>query len=265
MCVINGVIVSKSEYIRIRQIAKQLQAMVPKLTIRKGYDYGDWPIIKPIMGEPKDIEIAMARWGFLPDTVHKQADIRAFQEAIFSINAQGENLFISESGKASMWRTAARKHRCLVLSSGFIEHRHIFLPNKKRGELRKTAETYPYWITLPDREYFFMTGVYNHWLDQASDYGKDSFAITTAPANTLMEQIHNTKKRMPTILTEDLAYRWLFEDLTDKQIQEIAGYQYPSSQMKAWPIHRSWWKQIDPIKPVHYSELDDFPIIVEAA
>ena len=31
-----------------------------------------------------------------------------------------------------------------------------------------------------------------------------------------MQQVHNTKKRMPTILNDDLAYEWIFGDLTEE-------------------------------------------------
>ena len=48
-----------------------------------------------------------------------------------------------------------------------------------------------------------------------------------------MEQIHNSKKRMPTILTEDLAWEWLFGNLDEERITEIARYQFPTEQMEA--------------------------------
>ena len=73
---------------------------------------------------------------------------------------------------------------------------------------------YPYFITLPEKEYFFMAGIWNPWK------GRDSSAITTAPANALMAEVHNKKKRMPTILTEELAYEWMFGKLDDKRIIE---------------------------------------------
>ena len=91
--------------------------------------------MKPVMGETPSLEVVIARWGFLADMVHNQAAIQTFQENIYSINAQAENLFKSEGGKKSMWADAARKSRCLVLSSGFVEYRHIYLPHKKNRQI----------------------------------------------------------------------------------------------------------------------------------
>jgi len=37
---------------------------------------------------------------------------------------------------------------------------------------------------------------------------------------------------MPTILTEDLACEWLFGDLAEERITEIASYQFPAGKWK---------------------------------
>ena len=247
-----------SEFIRLKNIEKQLRGMQLKTKIHKGFDYSDWPIIKPIY--KNDISIELAQWGFLPNMVHNRKGIETFRSQRTTLNAQSENLFISERGGKSMWQDAARNGRCLVLSSGFVEYRHLYLKNKRTGEPRKTATTFPYWISLPGREYFYMAGIYNHWIDQSEDFEKDTFAIITAPANSLMEQIHNTQKRMPTILTDDLAFDWLFDDLTDKKIQEIAGYQYPADKMIAHPISREFMTIENPEAYFEYDELKEFPL-----
>ena len=36
-----------------------------------------------------------------------------------------------------------------------------------------------------------------------------------------MQQVHNSKMRMPTILNDELAYEWMFGDLSDERIMEI--------------------------------------------
>lgn len=260
MCVFNGIKITLSEFLRLKDIVKQLKAQVPVLRIYHGYDYKDWPIVKPIEGDQPSIDVKLARWGFLPGSVYRLADVGPFQTRVFSLNAQAENLFRNEAGRRSMWADAARSGRCLILSSGFIEHRHIYLPNKKTGELRKTPETFPYWVTVKGKEYFYMAGIYNHWHDESSEFNKDTFAIVTTRANELMEQVHSSKKRMPTILTEDLAYKWIFGDLTDEQVLEIAAFQYPAHEMEAWPIDKKFKTLADPIAPQHYPELEAYPL-----
>jgi len=43
---------------------------------------------------------------------------------------------------------------------------------------------------------------------------------------------------MPAILTEDLAWEWLFGNLNEERISEIAGYQFPAEQMEACTISK---------------------------
>jgi putative SOS response-associated peptidase YedK len=84
-------------------------------------------------------------------------------------------------------------------------------------------------------------------------------------ANDLMQKIHNKKiltnpledpdPRMPTILPESLAYEWLFGDLDQKRIMEIASYQYPSDQMIAWAVDKYFDRSPDPTKKVEYENL----------
>ena len=70
-----------------------------------------------------------------------------------------------------------------------------------------------------------------------------------------MEQIHNSKKRMPTILTEDLAWEWLFRDLDEERITEIALYQFRSEQMEACTISKDFRSALEPAAPFTYEDL----------
>ena len=99
----------------------------------------------------------------------------------------------------------------------------------------------PYFITLKSEpEYFFMAGVYREWKNIERQESADTFAIVTTRANTLMEQIHNTKKRMPVILPEALAFEWLQNGLSDQRINELATYQFNSNEMMAWPVAKKF-------------------------
>jgi putative SOS response-associated peptidase YedK len=83
----------------------------------------------------------------------------------------------------------------------------------------------------------------------------ETFVIVTTKANKLMEQIHNTKKRMPTLLNEDLAYEWLFDNLSEERILEIAGAQYPSEAMQACAIAKDFREALEPTKEFAYEDL----------
>ena len=71
----------------------------------------------------------------------------------------------------------------------------------------------------------------------------------------MMEQIHNTKKRMPTILNEDLAWEWLFGNLSEARITEIAKYQLPAHAMQAETIAKNFRESADPVAPFQYNDL----------
>jgi putative SOS response-associated peptidase YedK len=130
----------------------------------------------------------------------------------------------------------------------------------------KATEAIPYCITLKGKpDYYFMAGVMREWENVERQDSADTFAIVTTKANEMMQVIHNKKlltnpledpdPRMPTILPEDLAYEWIFGDLSKERIMEIASYQYPSDQMIAWPVDKYFDRIADPTKEVIYENL----------
>ena len=213
------------------------------MTLVNGFDYGDYPIIKPL-ANGTDFEIKLAHWEFLPNFVRTTEDLAAFRKKYITMNAKGEDLLNSR-----MYADAARSRRCLVLSSGFYEWRSY------KPEGAKKVEKYPYYIYLPNKQYFFMAGIWTPWVDTTSGEMIDTFAIVTTVANPLMAQVHNSKMRMPTILPENLAIEWLQPGLSDKRIIEIATNQYPASEMDAYPIHKEFRIVDSPTDPFNYMEL----------
>ena len=100
-----------------------------------------------------------------------------------------------------------------------------------------------------------MAGIWQPWTDQKTGEYVESCAIVTTKANRLMEQVHNSKKRMPTILNEDLAWDWMFGKLDEKKILHIAATQCPPEEMEAWSINKSFLNSLCPADPVVYPEL----------
>jgi hypothetical protein len=60
---------------------------------------------------------------------------------------------------------------------------------------------------------------------------------------------------MPTILNEDLAYEWMFSNLDEQRILEIAASQYPSEEMQACTIAKDFREVIEPTKEFAYEDL----------
>ena len=264
MCYYNGQKVTHDEYIRLKYLEK-LVANYDFLSrdLQIGFDYDQNAVLKRIP-EKEDFDIVKMEWGFLPDSwFGKPIDTREkaerfrngfpnladkMESGITTLNAMGEELLLP--GK--IYRDSALKRRCLVLSTGFFEWRHIYRTNKKTGLPLKTPDRYPYYISLKDKSYFYMAGIWKPWTDKATGEHFETNAIITTKATKWMAQIHNSKNRMPTILNDDLAYEWLFGDLDEKRILEIAATQYPAEEMQACTIAKDFREVLEPTKEFRY-------------
>jgi putative SOS response-associated peptidase YedK len=262
MCYYNGAKVTKDEHIRLRHLEK-LVAKYDFLSkpLHIGFDYAPAPVLKRIEGQ-EDFEIVQMEWGFIPSYINDRDSVSRFrsgykkdngewQQPIITLNAVAEELLLPRK----IYREAALQRRCLVLSTGFYEWRHVFPLNKRTGLPLKTANKIPYHITPKEKDYWFMAGIWTPWNDRTTGEYVETFSVITTAANKLMEQVHNNKKRMPAILTEELAWEWLFEDLSEERISEIAKFQFPPDQMNAYPIVKDFREALDPTAPCTYDEL----------
>lgn len=251
MCVYNGVIVSWSEFIRLKQIEREIKVI--NRAVQHGYQFKSWPII---ISKGNDWELIESHWEFIPPSIRGIADLKAARDEFMWLNAKSENLFINDKGRQSMWSNAAVNGRCLVLSTGFFEYRHIPKIGKK-GQPLKATEKIPYYITLKDNpgKLFLMAGVHQMWTNQERQQSADTFAIVTTKANELMAKVHNIKKRMPTILEQDLADVWLSDGLSKEEILEIGHHQFESEKLVAWPVAKNFYELEDPTKEFEYENL----------
>lgn len=270
MCYYNGQKVTRSEYIRLKHLEKLLANYDFLMNdLQSGFDYGTSAVLKR-MEDKVDFDLVKMEWGFIPSYRKSRDEVNRmrfgykdatgkFIPPITTLNAVAEELL--KPGK--IYREAGLKRRCLILSSGFYEWRHIYPIGKKTGKPLKTPVAYPYHIGVKDAEYFYMAGIWQPWTDRITGEYVESFAIVTTAANSLMEQVHNTKKRMPTILGEDLGYEWMFGNLSEDRITVIAKTQFPASQMFAYSIDKDFRKSVEPTKAVAYPDLTS--LVVEAA
>ena len=132
------------------------------------------------------------RWGLIPSWV-KDWDT-AKKLSIQTLNAIGSTLDEKPSFRGSI--KAGRF--CVVPINGFYEWHHH--PNK---------EKYPHFIYPKDKSLFLLAGIYEQWTNKPANEVFDTFTVVTTEANGRMEWIHNSKKRMPTILTTEEAKMWL--------------------------------------------------------
>jgi putative SOS response-associated peptidase YedK len=241
-----GTRVSRLQFIKLKQIEKELgtlAAMRELEQMKDGFRYSNSAVVRK--AGVNDIEVVSMHWEFIPPWIKNMEELKAARkQGIPWLNATCEKLLESK-----MFRSAALNRRCLVIASHFFEWRHY------KPEGAKKDISYPYLIELNNADYFYMAGIWQPWTDKETGEMMDTFAIVTTKANELMQEVHNTKKRMPTILSEDLAWEWIMEDIDENRIKEIASFQYPSENMNAYTIQKDFKISEDPLAEFEYEEL----------
>ncbi len=135
------------------------------------------------------------------------------------INARGETL-----GEKPSFRSAYKRHRCLILSDGFYEW--IKVP----GEKSKT----PHYIQLKSKEIFAFAGLWETWWSDDGSEVKTATIITTEP-NPLISKLHH---RMPVILPRESHQLWLSpEEKKPADLQHLLTA-YPSDEMMHYPVSK---------------------------
>lgn len=246
MCYFYGGNLANVEYVQLADITLNLNLFRNELNnldpVMDGFRYINAPIIIAAANGP---EIISAHWEFIPTWINNmEALADARKKGIPWLNATSEKLLESK-----MFRNAALKRRCLVLASWFFEWRKF----KPEGASKDTS--YPYAIGVKRKEYFFFAGIWQPWTDKSSGETLNTFAIITTKANPVMEAIHNSKKRMPTILPNELAFEWVASDIPEDRINEMASVKLDSEKLWYHPIRKDFKILDQPLEAFTYPEL----------
>ena len=239
MCYFNSLVAPKRATINLSGTTKQLDPI--NRPLQSGFSYHNWPIIK---GSTQNFTIENAHWELIAPWVKTTQEVQAGREKFNTLNATAERLL-----ECKLFKPATLNRRCLILSSGFYEWRHY----KPAGASKEIA--YPYFITLKNQSLFYMAGIFQPWTDKETGETMDTFSIVTTKANAFMEQIHNKKKRMPTILTEAQASEWLNPSLSESIIMELASSAYDANQLSAYTLDKSFRTASNPMEAFNYPEL----------
>lgn len=168
------------------------------------YNAFTFPQTPIITNEAQDL-IQHFHWGLIPQWASDR-DIRQY-----TLNAKVETL-----GEKPSFRQV-REKRCLVIADGFYEWQ--WLDTKGKNKVKHL-------VSLPDGELYAYGGLWSEWLDQSTGESVNSYTIVTTAANTLMSTIHNSKKRMPIILSPENENDWLngrsFEDFKMDNLELLA-------------------------------------------
>ncbi len=175
--------------------------------------------LMPVITNEKPSQIDLFQWGLIPFWVKNEDAAQKIKQQ--TLNARSETIFVKPA-----FRHAVSSKRCLVLVNGFFEWRHI--DNKR----------YPYYIRLKDRQPFALAGIWERWQDPGADHEVRTFSIITTHANSLLEQIHNTKKRMPVILSREDEKRWIKNNLNKSQIDTMLQ-PFDTDEMEAYTVDKA--------------------------
>jgi putative SOS response-associated peptidase YedK len=172
----------------------------------------------PVITNTDNLHVSFLHWGLIPFWVKDYESAQNIRQK--TLNARSETIF-----EKPAFRNSIMSKRCLVIANGFFEWRH---ENKK---------TYPYHIRLKNKLPFALAGIWDSWFDPETQAELKSFSIITIKANSLLERIHNTQKRMPVILRQEDEKIWLQSDLARESVQAMLR-SYDSEEMEAYPVSR---------------------------
>lgn len=146
------------------------------------------PVIRNIDGSK---ELELMYWG-IPRMIGKDL----VKEII---NTRSDKAF------SGFWKKQVTKQRVLIPANGFYEWRKT-----------KDGKT-PYFIELPSEELYAFAGIWNSWKDKDGNVF-NAYSIMTSEPNKEMKFVHD---RMPVILHKEDEEKWLKEDLSEDEIQEM--------------------------------------------
>lgn len=200
-----------SAVIEIEQIEEEL---IPRYYIN-AYSFPKLYTIH--QGQSK--HLSTAHWGLIPSFVKDWESANTYKTQ--TINAKAETVFEKVSFKKAIY-----DNRCIILLDGFFEYQHHL------------KEKNPYYIYPSDDSFFMLGGICENWTNNETGEILITCSIITTTANSLMSEIHNSKKRMPLIFDKKNASKWLENDLNKEDINCLMQ-PYPDEQMRAHRINKS--------------------------
>jgi len=212
------------------------------------FHFPAWPILT--RQEPGRLQLL--QWGLIPRWVKSREDADEIRSR--TLNAKSETLF----EKPSFRQSIAAGRRCLIPATGFYEW---YTEGKQK---------YPFYITTKDQPIVSIAGIWDEWADPDTGEVMPTFSLLTTEANPLLARIHNTKQRMPVLLTPETERAWLHDELTPQDVQDLTHQLYPAERMRSHSISKRITSRSDDpnvpevLEPYSYPELGQKPELFAA-
>ncbi|MBN2657710.1 MAG: SOS response-associated peptidase [Spirochaetales bacterium] len=173
-----------------------------------------WPVLKD---EASD-RFTPLTWGLIPSWVKNQ-------EAATDIRFKTLNARLETLHQKASFRHASDTSRCAVPIDGWFEWKEV------RGK------KYPYFIHRDDGKPFLLAGLWDRWDKGETGGPLETFTVVTTEALGICAQVHNTKERMPFILSKEQKDIWLDRNRTFSDLKKNIIPQW--KELTAYPVsHR---------------------------
>ncbi|MBS1543609.1 MAG: SOS response-associated peptidase [Bacteroidetes bacterium] len=175
----------------------------------------------PLLTAEQPGEFQMMNWGFIPWWIKSVPE--AIQVRLKTLNCISEEMW----DKPAFRDSAREGRRCLIPCTGFYEWRWF-----NGGKVK-----YPYFVSVRNEPIFSLAGLWSSWTDKTTEEIRYTYTVLTTRANTLMEKIHNSKKRMPVIIPREYERDWLNPSLKP---EDVNAFCEPAANdtLEAWTISK---------------------------
>lgn len=168
-------------------------------------------------------ELELQQWGLMPSWNMPLTEM--LKKAKGNLNARAETIRELNSFKNSI-----KSKRCIIPVNSFFEYKHV-------GE-GKEKQKLPYLIHPVNKPFFNLAGIYSHYLNPETKQWLTTFAIVTEPANKFMADIHNSAKRMPLMLSNEMISDWINPNSSTATIDEILAFSCDDAYLSAYRIRQ---------------------------
>ncbi|MBB6478444.1 SOS response-associated peptidase [Spirochaeta isovalerica] len=210
MC-FNASLVQTAEIMAVEFNAYIDDSLIEPVYFESAFSLPEWPVLKDASPD----RFAPLTWGLIPSWIKNY-------EAATDIRFKTLNARLETLHEKSSFRQASDNSRCAVPIDGWFEWKEV------RGK------KYPYFIHREDGKPFLLAGLWSRWVNEESNKSFETFSVVTTAALGICAQIHNTKERMPFILSKEGKDLWLDRNLSFSDLKENIIPQW--KDLSAYPV-----------------------------
>jgi len=199
-----------AQYSGLDSLKKSFQLEAVACDVTPSYNIAPLqPVLAVIRHEGN--RLGRLHWGLVPSWAKDKT------MAVKLINARAETLVDKPS-----FRTAFKRHRCLILADGFYEW-------KADGPHKQ-----PWYFTLSTGGPFAFAGLWDTWKGK-EDAAYHSCTIITTAADESIQPVHH---RMPVILTPEVHAQWLDPQNQDNARLNVILNEGRVRGLKSYPVSK---------------------------